>query len=90
VGLSVAYHALGRKAQSSAALEKLSELPAHAFLSAEGNTYVGNVDQAFEWLERAYTQRSASLCQIKLAPRLRNLHGDPRWQLFLKKMRLAD
>src|SRR6267378_354237 len=90
VGLSVAYHALGRKAQSSAALEKLSELPAHAFLSAEGNTYVGNVDQAFEWLERAYTQRSASLCQIKLAPRLRNLRGDPRWQLLLKKMRLAD
>jgi TolB-like protein len=90
VGLSVAYHALGRKAESSAALEKLSELPAHAFLSAEGNAYLGNVDQAFEWLERAYTQRSASLCQIKLAPRLRNLRGDPRWQLFLKKMRLAD
>ena len=90
LGLSVAYHALGRKAQSSAALEQLSELPVHAFLNAQGNAYLGNVDQAFEWLERAYTQRNAGLCQIKLAPLLRNLHGDPRWQLFLKKMGFAD
>jgi hypothetical protein len=86
----VAYHALGRKAQSSAALEQLSELPVHAFLNAQGNAYLGNVDQAFEWLERAYTQRNAGLCQIKLAPLLRNLHGDPRWQPFLKKMGFAD
>src|SRR5882762_7364314 len=90
LGLSVAYHALGRKAQSSAALEQLSELPVHAFLNAQGNAYLGNVDQAFEWLERAYTQRNAGLCQIKLAPLLRNLHGDPRWQPFLKKMGFAD
>ena len=90
LGLSVAYHALGRKAQSSAALEQLSELPVHAFLNAQGNACLGNVDQAFEWLERAYTQRNAGLCQIKLAPLLRNLHGDPRWQPFLKKMGFAD
>src|SRR6267378_566784 len=90
LGLSVAYHALGRKAQSSAALEQLSELPVHAFLNAQGNAYLGNVDQAFEWLERSYTQRNAGLCQIKLAPLLRNLHGDSRWQPFLKKMGFAD
>jgi len=90
MGLSVAYHALGQKAPSFAALEQLSKLPAHAFLSAEGNAYLGKVDQAFEWLERAYAQRNASLCQIKLAPLLRNLHGDSRWQPFLKKMGLAD
>jgi TolB-like protein/DNA-binding SARP family transcriptional activator len=90
LGLSVAYHALGRKAPSSAALDQLSELPVHAYLNAQGNAYLGNVDQAFEWLERAYTQRNAGLSQIKLQPLLRNLHGDPRWQPFLKKMRLAD
>jgi TolB-like protein len=90
LGLSVAYHALGRKAPSSAALDQLSELPVHAFLNAQGNAYLGNVDQAFEWLERAYTQRNAGLSQIKVQPLLRNLHGDPRWQLFLKKMGFAD
>jgi TolB-like protein/two-component SAPR family response regulator len=90
LGLSVAYHALGRKAPSSAALDQLSELPVHAFLNAQGNAYLGNVDQAFEWLERAYKQRNAGLSQIKLQPLLRNLHGDPRWQPFLKKMGFAD
>lgn len=90
LGLSAAYHALGRKAQSSAALEQLSELPLHAFLIARGNAYCGNVDRAFEWLERAHTQRNAGLSQIKLHPLLRNLHSDPRWQPFLEKLGLAD
>ncbi|HEV3239165.1 MAG TPA: adenylate/guanylate cyclase domain-containing protein [Casimicrobiaceae bacterium] len=89
LGMSVAYHALGREAQSSASLEQLSELPLHAIAIARGNAYRGNVDQAFEWLERAYTQRNAGLCQIKVQPLLRNLHSDPRWQPFLEKMGLA-
>jgi hypothetical protein len=88
--LSVAYHALGRKAQSSAAREQLSELPVHSFSIAKGYAYCGDVDQAFEWLERAYTQRNTGLSQVKLQPLLRNLHGDPRWKPFLKKMGLAD
>ncbi|TMH68273.1 MAG: tetratricopeptide repeat protein [Betaproteobacteria bacterium] len=90
LGLAAAYHALRRKAPSSAALEQLSELPVHAYLNAQANAYCGNVDLAFEWLERAYAQRNAGLCQMKFQPLLRNLHSDPRWQLFLKKMGLAD
>ena len=68
LGLSVAYHALGRKAQSSAALEQLGELPMHAYLNAQANAYCGNVDLAFEWLERAYRQRNAGLSQMKFSP----------------------
>ena len=67
-----------------------ANFPMHAYLNAQANAYCGNVDQAFEWLERAYAQRNAGLCQIKLQPLLRNLHGDPRWPPFLKKMGLAD
>ncbi len=62
----------------------------HAYLNAQANAYCGNVDLAFEWLERAYKQRNAGLCQMKPQPLLRNLRSDPRWQSFLKKMRLAD
>src|SRR6267378_3997244 len=90
LGLSVANRAAGRVAASSTTLKQLSKLPVHAFLNAQGNAYCGNVDLAFEWLECAYTQRNAGLCQIKLEPLLRNLHGDPRWRLFLKKMGFAD
>ena len=68
LGLAAAYHALGQTAPSSAALEQLAELPMHAFLNAEGNAYCGDADQAFEWLERAYLQRNAGLCQMKCEP----------------------
>jgi tetratricopeptide (TPR) repeat protein len=68
LGLAAAYHALGRKAQSSAALEQLGELPMHAYLNAQANAYCGNVDLAFEWLERAYRQRNAGLTQMKFQP----------------------
>ncbi len=90
LGLAVAYHALGRKTLSSAALEQLGELPMHAYLNAQANAYCGNVDLAFEWLERAYKQRNAGLCQMKPQPLLHSLHSDPRWPLFLKKIGLAD
>jgi len=89
LGLSMAYHALGRKALSSAALEQLGELPMHAYLNAQANAYCGNVDAAFEWLDRAYAQRNAGLSQMKVQTLLRNLHGDPRWPQFMKKMGLA-
>ena len=90
LGLAAAYHSLGQKAQSSAALEQLGELPMHAFLNAQANAYCGNVDLAFEWLERAYAQRNAGLSQMKFQLMLRTLHGDPRWSLFMKKMGLDD
>jgi TolB-like protein/tetratricopeptide (TPR) repeat protein len=89
LGLSVAYNALGQKKSSATALEQLGELPMHAFLNAQANAYCGNIEQAFEWLDRAYTQRNAGLSQLKVEPLLHNLHGDPRWQLFLKQMGFA-
>jgi hypothetical protein len=50
----------------------------------------GEMDHAFEWLERAYVQRDGGLIEMKSSPPLRSLHGDPRWGAFLKKMGLED
>ena len=86
----MAYHALGQKTRSSAALEQLGDLSVHAYLNAQANAYCGNVDLAFQWLERAYAQRNAGLSEMKLQPSLRTLHGDPRWRAFLTKMRLVE
>jgi hypothetical protein len=47
-------------------------------------------DLAFEWLERAYAQRDASLCEIKRPTAFRPLQADPRWSAFLREMRLPD
>jgi TolB-like protein len=89
LGLSVVYHALGRKAQSGAALEQLGTMPEHSYLNAKANAYCGNADVAFDWLERAFAQRNAGLPGMKREPLLHNLRGDSRWQPFLEKMGLG-
>ena len=50
----------------------------------------GDVDLAFEWLERAYDQRDPGVTETKRDPQFRSLHADPRWERFLRKMKLAD
>ena len=47
-------------------------------------------DVAFEWLDRACAQRDSGLIGTKVDPLLKNLHGDPRFAAFLKKLNLSD
>ncbi len=71
-----------------------------ALLKAEGDqwgfqiamvyAWQGDVDSAFEWLERAYKIHDAGIPLTKVQPFLGNLHADPRWPVFLKKIGLAD
>lgn len=91
-GLSLAYHALDRAAESDAALAELTRRFAEdaAFQIAEVHAYRGEVDAAFVWLERAYEQRDGGLSEIKGDPLLANLQNDPRYTSFLEKMRLLD
>ena len=59
-----------------------------AYQIAEVHAARNAADDAFAWLERAYAQRDGGLADVKVSPRLRSLHGDPRWGAFLKKMGL--
>jgi tetratricopeptide (TPR) repeat protein len=45
-------------------------------------------DHAFEWLEKAYTERSGFLVYIKWDPRLDILHGDPRFENLMDRLGL--
>jgi TolB-like protein/Tfp pilus assembly protein PilF len=92
LSLAVVYHAQRRRIESDAALEKLIETDADrsAFQIAEVFAYRDNRDQAFAWLERAYTHRDAGMSMIRASPRMRGLHDDPRWQPLLEKVGLAD
>ncbi len=89
-GLALAYHALGQKKESDAALaEVIKKYQAvAAYQIAEVYAFRGESDRAFEWLERAYAQRDPGLAWVKGDPLLKNLERDPRWAAFLKKMRL--
>jgi len=89
-GQALAYHALGRKKESDAALaEYVVKYQADsAFQIAELYAFRGEADRAFEWLERAYAQRDGGLVEMKGDPLLKSLERDPRYAAFLKKMRL--
>jgi serine/threonine-protein kinase len=61
-----------------------------AYQIAEVCGYRNDKDHAFEWLERARRQRDAGIPGLRPDTLLTNLHSDPRWDAFLRKVGLAD
>ncbi len=49
---------------------------------------LGEKDQAFEWLEKAYQARDSSMFMVD--PQLDPLRDDPRFQDLLRRMNLAE
>jgi TolB-like protein/DNA-binding winged helix-turn-helix (wHTH) protein/Tfp pilus assembly protein PilF len=92
VSLAQTYHALGRRAESDAALAQV--IHGHgqdeAWEIADVYAYRGEPQQAFLWLDRAYSQRDAGLYLIKADPFFVNLKNDPRYKAFLRKMNLPE
>jgi TolB-like protein/DNA-binding winged helix-turn-helix (wHTH) protein len=88
VGLPMVYQALGRKAESDAALATLIE--AHKNDAAYNIAYVlafrGEPDRTFGWLEKAVADRDPGLDDIAIDPLFARLHQDPRWLPLLRKL----
>jgi eukaryotic-like serine/threonine-protein kinase len=90
-GLAMVYAAMGRRAESDAALNSLTGkfASSDAYGIAEVHAYRGERDDAFRWLDLAYRQHHPGMPGLKTDPLLRNLHGDPRFQALLTRMRLT-
>ena len=90
--VSCARWAQNRVTESDAALAQLTANKSEtaAYQIAEVYAYRGEKDRAFEWLERARRQRDPGLPSLRKDPLLTNLHGDPRWNAFLRTMGLVD
>jgi tetratricopeptide (TPR) repeat protein len=91
-GLPLAFHALGRRGESDAALTALKSKHAGemAYQIAQVHAFRGEADLAFEWLERAYDQRDNGLTWVKSDRLMRGLVGDPRYKAFLRKLKLPE
>jgi len=88
IGLPMAYHALGRKADSDAALAALiakyeKDGPSNI---ASVYAYRGEADQAFEWLDKAVEYGDGGLGEIVTDNLFDKIHADPRWLAFLRKI----
>ena len=87
-GLALAYHALGQAAKSDAALAEQIKKHEKHFSSriAWVFAYRGEADRAFEWLNKAVAYHDPDVVNFPNELLLRNLHNDPRWLPFLRKI----
>jgi TolB-like protein len=92
LGLAFVYHAMGREAESAAALAEYTKERADedAFQIAEAHAFRGEVDQAFAWLDRAFSQKDPTLYMIKGDLHFKNIEPDPRYKALLRKMNLPE
>jgi len=81
--VTLALYDLGRSAEFEAAFNELRDPHQLAVVYA----YLGNVDAAFEWLERAFD--TGFWYSIARDPFFSKLHTDPRWEGVLERMGIA-
>jgi tetratricopeptide (TPR) repeat protein len=91
--LAQIYGLSGRRQQALRALENLKQLyrsqetdPAMLVTAYLG---LGNQEQAFAWLEKAYAQHSNMMTTLKVDPLFDPLRGDPRFQDLLRRVGLT-
>jgi serine/threonine protein kinase/tetratricopeptide (TPR) repeat protein len=88
IGLPMAYYALGRKADSDAALAALMEKYAKdgAYNIAYVYAFRSDPDKAFEWLDKAVENHDAGFSQIIGERLFQKIESDPRWLPLLRKI----
>jgi tetratricopeptide (TPR) repeat protein len=86
------YYALGRQAEFETVLAELRDLfetqPEAATDIAWVYAYIGDVEQAFEWLDRALAKGTISLYAADVS--FANLHDDPRWDVLMDKLGMSQ
>jgi len=82
----------GQWGEARRALEKLLRLNGRQQMdpAAIALAYVGmdNKDEAFAWLQKAYSEHSNALTTLKVDPIYDPLRGDPRFQELVRRVRL--
>lgn len=90
--LGYAYAVSGRKSEAQKMLDTLKEKANQGYVPFGAFAWLciglGEKDQAFEWLQKAYEERSSYLLYLKVQPLYDNLRADPRFTELLKKMGL--
>ncbi len=61
-----------------------------AFYTAMIYAQMGEIDTAFQWLEKAYQDREVEMYWLKVEPPFEPLRKDPRWKEMLDKVGFPD
>ncbi|HSZ00153.1 MAG TPA: protein kinase [Terriglobales bacterium] len=93
-GVGDALAAAGKRAEAHNIIDELVRSSNSAnvspFYIAEVYSTLGEQNQAFEWLEKAYQQRDDELVWILIDPSLDNIRSDPRYADLLRRMGLPQ
>ena len=91
--LGYTYAVSNHPAEARQLLSKLQEQARHSYVPPYHIAIIyaglGEKDQAFAWLEKAYRERADyTLCYLKVEPRFESLRSDPRFQDLLRRVGL--
>ena len=80
----------GKPAEAHAVLHDLTKLSNERWVPPYNFALIlnglGEKDEAFVWLERAFQQHDPKMTFLKVEPKWNNLHGDPRFQSLLRRV----
>jgi hypothetical protein len=82
----------GNEAGSRQILRELTEARSKRVVSAWGiaalHASLGDVDEAFRWLDTAVEERATGLMFLRVHPRLDRIRQDPRYPALVRKVGL--
>jgi adenylate cyclase len=91
-GIARVYAVSGETERTRALIDGLAEKSRKGLITpyivAKVYSALGESDRTFEWLERAYIDRSPYLAMVKIDPELDNVREDPRFKTLIRKMGL--
>jgi TolB-like protein/Tfp pilus assembly protein PilF len=80
----------GKRSQAQEMLDELKERSEHAFVSpynvAKVYVGLGEIDLTFEWLDRAFEERSEWLIWLKVDPKLDCIRSDSRFRKLMQRI----
>jgi eukaryotic-like serine/threonine-protein kinase len=93
-GLAITYTRMGRQIQARNILARLVQAREKRYVSAPliaaVSTALGDKEEAFRWLERAYEEHSGVLQWIAFLPEFRALHSDARFPQLLQRINASQ
>jgi len=89
-GLAIAYAKMGRLEDARRVLNQRIEKSRQQYVAADSIAAVyvalGDKEEAFRWLERAFDEHSAPMFYLACHPQFRSLRSDPRFADLLRRM----
>jgi len=90
VGLAITYAKMGRREDARRILDQLIEKSRRQYVAADliaaVYTALGEKDEAFRWLDRAFNEHSAPAYSFLFHPEYRALRSDPRFADLLRRI----